>query len=279
MDGFGFRGSVFETDLELDLDEGVDPGGWDYPVYRPEPVAAWTPWHDITTTVRLLCDLTAGLAQAHRTAVHLDELARAARPGLDLADVLPLLAAARYLVEEVDRAAVPAPLRQEIEKATGELAALLGARFGAAGHATTPPGLNCDSLYRDGPALQAFVAVLVEPSDQNITALRERLRTIASPGAAPTAGGTTVVPLADLLHRRPGLIRELADEYVHGVPAEAVLSALGLPCDSGAVRSGLARAVLIGYADRLVASTMAGNGNLARFDKTVRGETGGSSQG
>ena len=411
MEGIGTHGSGFEApnvtyrtgfDAVEDEDDGVDPG-WDYPVYltdrdteSPTYLKEFgedtdeTPWHEVASKVRSLRELThdkPGLVRAHRAAVHLDEKTGTARRGLGTADVLPLLAAARYFAEEVDRADIPELLRQGIAKETGELAALLGARFGEAvrtdrdrvplwldvaspthgrinvagerhrfpaGHVETRGTtalvaadncelrtvdhyhvrrvtLDCESLHRDGPALEAFVAVLVDPSEENIAALRERLREIVQPDAVPdvqmyhqqlparvetrsdqddvvflgdssTVRSTTryhiretVVPLADLLHHRPGLIEALAEEYVHGVSPIAILAALGdvddmevlrharglddgetsVTHDMGTVRVGLASAVMIGYGNRITASTTVKTGkpkegNLSRFDEMVR---------
>ncbi|GLY95285.1 hypothetical protein [Actinoplanes sp. NBRC 103695] len=320
MDGIGYRGvsDVVEEDERAD-------SWWDYPVYLTDREAE-TPWHEVASKIRSLRDLTEdepGLTRAHETAVHLDGMIGAARRDLDTADVLPLLVAARYFAEEADEAAdLPELLRRE----TGELAALLGARLGEAVRAdreATPlwldaaPAvhsrinvageirtldhhhvrrvtLDCESLHRDGPALEAFVAVLVDPSEENIAALRERLREIVRedrqrlPARVETHSSTagyhireTVVPLADLLHHRPGLVEALAEEYVHGVSPAAVLAALDEVADlrilrhahgSGAVRAGLAAAVMIGYGIRITASTTVDAGGLARFDETVRSQ-------
>jgi hypothetical protein len=124
--------------------------------------------------------------------------------------------------------------------------------------------LDCNGLYDDEKAFEAFVAVMVDPSEPNIDRLSCRLREIVEPQeAASTPGGAyrakvahsvetsivgadvaalgdhstvrsetnyhlreTVIPLATLLDRQPRLIGALAEGYGRGVPSGLIRGAL-----------------------------------------------------
>ncbi|WP_285681018.1 hypothetical protein [Actinoplanes sp. NBRC 103695] len=122
--------------------------------------------------------------------------------------------------------------------------------------------LDCESLYSNGPAVKAFVALLLDPSARNRAELRERLSEIVHT-AAEVGGQThhqklspqadtlanqpdvvflgdrsticsttryhvreTIFPLADLLYHQPALIDDLVNEYLYGTPARHIRSAL-----------------------------------------------------
>lgn len=127
--------------------------------------------------------------------------------------------------------------------------------------------LDCTSLYRDPAVIEAFVAVMLDPSDRNVGAFAALLRGLVGPpvetgealhreaiaphatslaehsglvvqGDGTTLSSTThyhvretVIPLAELLNARPELIRSLAaalrPETGAADPLAEILSAVG----------------------------------------------------
>jgi hypothetical protein len=191
--------------------------------------------------------------------------------------------------------------------------------------------LDCEGIYADQNALEAFVTALLDPCPENFEKLHERLILLAAswdqpgeqllrlrlspdadtfayrPGVVFMEDGSKVysqhkyyihetrVPLVELLVLNPHLIEELVYQYRYGNPTDTILRALGQVDDDEVLeyasrskgehttitnsgdgfRVGLAAAVMIGYGNRLTATTAvetgrATKGNIGRFDRMVR---------